>query len=146
MIFILNPGRIGSGVYIGVKEEKMKDVVTLYLTDFKTGEKTAHTATGGQLRTGTIKRIFAAVDVDKILKDSKTTQDFIANLTGVMLASYPIFEAELLTIFPDVTKEDLDEKTTIEDVAVAITDLILYTFDGLAHIGDRIKKKMGLEA
>ena len=124
----------------------MKDVVTLYLTDFKTGEKTAHTATGGQLRTGTIKRIFAAVDVDKILKDSKTTQDFIANLTGVMLASYPIFEAELRAIFPDVTKEDLDEKTTIEDVAVAITDLILYTFDGLAHIGDRIKKKMGLEA
>ena len=124
----------------------MKDVVTLYLTDFKTGEKTAHTATGGQLRTGTIKRIFAAVDVDKILKDSKTTQDFIANLTGVMLASYPIFEAELLTIFPDVTKEDLDEKTTIEDVAVAITDLILYTFDGLAHIGEKKKKKMGLEA
>ena len=124
----------------------MKDVVTLYLTDFKTGERTAHTATGAQLRTGTIKRIFAAVDVDKILKDSKTTQDFIANLTGVMLASYPIFEAELLAIFPDVTKEDLDEKTTIEDVAVAITDLILYTFYGLAHIGDRIKKKMGLEA
>ena len=124
----------------------MKDVVTLYLTDFKTGEKTAHTATGGQLRTGTIKRIFAAVDVDKILKDSKTTQDFIANLTGVMLASYPIFEAELLAIFPDITKEDLDEKTTIEDVAVAITGLSLYTFDGVAHIGDRIKKKMGLEA
>ena len=124
----------------------MKDVVTLYLTDFKTGEKTPHTATGAQLRTGTIKRIFAAIDVDKILKDSKTTQDFIANLTGVMLASYPIFEAELLTIFPDITKEDLDEKTTIEDVAVAITDLILYTFDGLANIGDRIKKKMGLEA
>lgn len=124
----------------------MADKITLYTTDFKTGEKTPHVATSNKMRTATVKRIFSSIDIDGMIADSATPADLVNKLTMAVLAGYPIFEEELLTLFPDLTSEDLNERTTIDDVAGAITDMILFTVDTLGHIGDRIKKKVGLEA
>ena len=124
----------------------MADKITLYTTDFKTGEKTPHVATSNKMRTATVKRIFSSIDVDGMIADSATPADLVNKLTMAVLAGYPIFEEELLTLFPDLTSEDLNERTTIDDVAGAITDMILFTVDTLGHIRDTIKKKVGLEA
>ena len=124
----------------------MADKITLYTTDFKTGEKTPHVATSNKMRTATVKRIFSSIDVDGMIADSATPADLVNKLTMAVLAGYPIFEEELLTLFPDLTSEDLNERTTIDDGAGAITDMILFAVDTLGHIGDRIKKKVGLEA
>ena len=124
----------------------MNDKITLVTTDFKTGKQTRHEATCAQLRTGTIKNVFSLIDADALIKNSKGATDFVTNLTAAILVSYPIFEAELLSIFPDLTQDDLDNNTTIGDVAGAIADLVLYTIGGLGKIGERIKKNLGLEA
>lgn len=124
----------------------MSENITLFTTDFLTGEKTAHTATCSQLKTGTVKKIFGTIDTDALIKESKSAGEFMTNLTAAILVSYPIFEKELLSIFPDITKDDLDNKTTINDVAGAVADMVLYTLEGLGHIGDKIKKKLALKA
>ena len=84
----------------------MEDKITLVTTDFKTGKQTRHEATCAQLRTGTIKKVFSLIDADALIKNSKGASEFVTNLTAAILVSYPIFETELLSIFPDLTQDD----------------------------------------
>ena len=120
----------------------MNDEITLTLTDFSTGEKTVMTTGRNGIRTGTVKRIFSLFDLDKMIADSKTPGDFMAILTAGILVAYPAFEAEILNMFPGVTKEDLEERTTISDMADTVAALIGVTLENLGHVSERLKKKV----
>lgn len=119
--------------------------ITLTLTS-PSGELYTKEAPATSIRVGTVKKVLKALDVENLLKASKTPDDFITAIAGGVIASYPIFEEELLKIFPDLMPEELDGNCTLTSVAECIAHLLTFTLTDLAHVGDRLKKKLAENA
>lgn len=102
--------------------------------DYKT-----YTSDIDELSIGLIKRICTAIDIDKIIKDSKDDQQFFTLLTSAVVGAYPIFEEYLLKIFPELTEEELDEYGTPSEVGTTIASLLQYTAFRMSNVGKGLK-------
>lgn len=99
-----------------------------------------------ELPIGVIKRLCVSVNIDKIIKDSKTDSDFASTLIGAVIGAYPVFEDYLLQVFPGLTQDELDKYGTPSEVGMAIGAILRYTAFKMSGVGKNLKNLIREEA
>lgn len=107
-----------------------------------------YTADLAELPLGIIKKIIKSINVDALLRDSKTDAEFTKNLSMGLIGAYPAFERYLLEIFgpAGLTQEELDEYGTPSEIGLTIAEVIRYTIFRLTGVGARLKNLVREEA
>lgn len=91
------------------------------------------------LRTGTVKRLYKAVEPEKLM-GLKTADEVTDYLTRKAISLFPIFQDILFEVFPELTEEELDNGTEISEIAATVGTLIALTITKLSGVGAHVKK------
>lgn len=101
-----------------------------------------------ELPLGIIKKVLGSVDMNALLRDSKTDSEFTKKLSTGLIGAYPVFEQYILDIFGTVglTQEELDRYCTPSELGITISEILRYTVFRLTGVGARLKKLVREEA
>lgn len=86
-----------------------------------------------------VKDLIKVINIEKIIKESKTDDELIMKVGGAIIMSYNTFEKYLITIFEGLTEEELLD-TSVTDVAKTITSIVNFTIMKLTGVGEDLKK------
>lgn len=117
----------------------MKEV-TLKLSNGK-----EYKANISELPLGVVKNLCKSINLDVIIKDSKSDEDFINKLVFAVIGAYDIFEQYLFTVFKGLTKEELDTYGTASEVGVVLAEILGYTAFKVSGIGAGLKNLIRAE-
>lgn len=92
-----------------------------------------------ELSIGIIKKFLKSIDLEKIMKNSKTDEELIAQLTLSVIGAFDVFENYLVEIFKGLTIEELEEFGTPSEIANTLIDLLNYTAFKISGIGEGLK-------
>lgn len=92
-----------------------------------------------ELTIGTIKKFLKSIDLERLIKNSKTDDDLIAQLTLSVIGAFDVFEKYLTEIFEGLTLEELEEYCTPSEVANTLADILKYTAFKFSSVGEGLK-------
>lgn len=92
-----------------------------------------------ELSIGTIKKLIKAIDLEKLIKDSKTEEEFTSGLILCVIGAFGIFEEYLVEIFDGLTIDELEEYGTPSELSNTIGQVLRYTAFKVSGIGEGLK-------
>lgn len=92
-----------------------------------------------ELSVGTVKKVIKSIDWEKVMKDSKTDEDFAGKVIASVLGGFDIFEQILCDVFKGLTIEELEEYGTPSEIANALSEIFTYTAFKISSIGAGLK-------
>ena len=99
-----------------------------------------------ELSVGTIKKLVKAIDVERLVKDSKTEQEFTDGLILSVLGAFSVFEDYLVEVFDGLTIDELEEYGTPSEIAKTLGEVLRYTAFKVSGIGEGLKNLIRAEA
>ena len=118
--------------------------LTLNIRNEKNEVVETKTAQLWDLKTGVVKKLFTIIEIENMMASCKTTDAIIGYIVGKTQASWPIMENVLKDIF-GVTSEEIDNGTSISEVAEIVMLIMIETVTRLSSIGENLKNLLRAE-
>lgn len=92
-----------------------------------------------ELSVGTVKKVIKSIDWEKVLKDSKTDEEFSGKVIASVIGGFDIFEQILCDVFEGLTIEELEAYGTPSQISDALSQIFSYTAFKVSGIGAGLK-------